>query len=104
MTLSYDFYLWALVYTGRVGGGWTPGWVLRQWTLSGMVMILGIKGQLPSCPVAQVACHSLSTLSPMAEPWKAALPGNLRSSWLQLPPPGESASWGQSLPADFQGT
>lgn len=38
-----------------------------------------------------------------AELWKAAPPGNLRSTWLQLFPPGESASLGQSLPAGFQG-
>lgn len=33
-----------------------------------MAMILRIKGQLPSCPIAQVACHLLSTLSLLAEP------------------------------------
>lgn len=40
-----------------------------------------------SCPAARVLAHSLSTLSPLAQPWTAALPGNLgqRCSGCPLP-------------------
>lgn len=53
-----DYFLtfWAVACMCCVKDGWTSVWDLRgRWAASGMMMILGTKGQLPSCPVAQIA-------------------------------------------------